>query len=113
MNKNLKEIIEYEVNFLKNTDDSVGIKINDTKGLFIQIIDYGEGKEYLLELNDINSDGCYEPCASYNASSKYGNINNLIKKERTSCPLDTRAPSPRRDCFPTHLSYSKVRAKIF
>ena len=38
---------------LENVDDSVGIELGNNQGLFIQIVDYGEGKEYLVELNNI------------------------------------------------------------
>ncbi len=57
-------------------DDSFGIEIGDGKGLFIQVIDYGEGLEYLIELNDVEN-GAFEPCANYNESSEFGNIEKL------------------------------------
>ena len=74
----LKELIINEVNQLKEVYDSTGIKINDNQGLFIQVVDYGEGEEYFIELNSIDSEGAYEPCADYNASSEYGNIEVLL-----------------------------------
>ena len=78
LTKNQKETIIREVSLLKERDEGVGIDLNDEKGLFIQVVDYGEGKEYLIELNDIDEDRTYEPCASYNASSEFGNMEKLI-----------------------------------
>lgn len=78
LNDTLKEMIINEVNQLEEVDDSIGIKINNNKGLFIQVVDYGEGKEYFIELNNIDSEGAYEPCADYNASSEYGYIESLL-----------------------------------
>ena len=71
-----KEIIE-EVGLLKEVDDCVGIGIGGGKGLFFQVVDYGEGKEYLIELNNVVGD-VFEPCAEYNASSSFGDLETLI-----------------------------------
>lgn len=78
MDKCLQEKIIEEVKLLTNVADSVGIPLANGKGLFIQIVDYGEGKEYLLELNDIAEDGSWEPCALYNSYSPYGDLAALI-----------------------------------
>jgi hypothetical protein len=78
MNNNLMKTIKTEVSQLTDIDDSTGIKLNDNKGLFIQVVDYGEGKEYFVELNNIDTDGAYEPCADYNASSEFGDFEHLI-----------------------------------
>ena len=78
INNILKEI-EEEVILLKDIDDCFGLEIGENKGLFIQVIDYGEGMEYLIEFNNIDSNGCYEPCADYNAFSEFGNIEELNK----------------------------------
>lgn len=77
--QDLKDKIVKEVMPLKDVDDCVGIKIDNDKGLFIQVIDYGEGKEYFIELNDVDEDNVYEPCKDYNASSEFGNMEELIK----------------------------------
>lgn len=66
-----------EVQLLEDVDDSVGIDLGDGHGLFIQVVNYGEGKEYMLELNDIIDDA-YEPCAKQNASSEFGNMEKLL-----------------------------------
>ena len=78
LSEEIKNLIRREASLLKDVDDSVGINISEDKGLFIQVVDYGEGKEYLIELNDIEDNGAYEPCADYNASSEYGDIDRLI-----------------------------------
>ena len=75
----LKSQIIEEVKMLKNIDDCVGINIGNNKGLFIQVVDYDEEKEYLIELNDIDKDDTYEPCKEYNASSKFGDMEELIR----------------------------------
>ena len=62
---------------LKEVDDCVGIGIGEGKGLFFQVVDYGEGKEYLIELNNLVGD-VFEPCAEYNASSAFGDLETLI-----------------------------------
>lgn len=77
--KKIKDTIIEEVKFLKNIDDCVGVKITDDKGLFFQVVDYGEGVEYFIELNDVDVDGVYEPCGEYNTSSPYGDMNMLIE----------------------------------
>ena len=73
----LERKITEEVDLLTDIDDSVGIEIGGGKGLFFQVVDYGAGKEYLIELNDI-VDGAFEPCAEYNASSVFGDLEALI-----------------------------------
>lgn len=75
----LKNNIIEEVKMLENIDDCVGINIGNSKGLFIQVVDYGEGKEYLIELNDVDEEDVYEPCKEYNASSKFGDMEELIR----------------------------------
>ena len=75
----LKNKIIEEVKLLENIDDGVGININNGKGLFFQVVNYGDGKEYLIELNDVSDDNVYEPCGEYNAFSEFGNMEDLIK----------------------------------
>ena len=77
LNDILKETITNEVSRLIEADDSIGVKISDNKGLIIQVVDYGEGMEYLIELNNV-IDGTYEPCLDYNVSSEYGDIEGLL-----------------------------------
>ncbi len=77
--KELKDMIVEEVNLLENINDSVGIKIGNNKGLFIQVVDYGDGKEYFIELNDVDEDNVYEPCKEYNTFSEFGNMKKLIE----------------------------------
>lgn len=78
LSEETKNSIRKEVFLLKDVDDGIGINISEDKGLFIQVVDYGEGKEYLIELNNIEDNGAYEPCADYNTSSEYGDIDGLI-----------------------------------
>ena len=81
MTEELRNKIIEEVEKLKAIDDCVGIKMNNDKGLFIQVVNYEE-KEYLIELNDIDEDnGCWYPCENpgYNAFSRFGDVENLIK----------------------------------
>lgn len=77
--KKLKDKIVEEVKLLEDIDDGVGIVIGNDKGLFIQVVDYGEGKEYFIELNNIEEGNVYEPCKEYNVFSKFGDIENLVK----------------------------------
>lgn len=77
--KEMKHMIVEEVKSLKNVDDCVGIKIGNNKGLFIQVVDYGDEKEYLIELNNVDEENVYEPCMDYNSSSEFGNMDELIK----------------------------------
>lgn len=72
----MDKIIE-EVKLLIDVDDCVGVEIGNGKGLFVQVVDYGE-KEYFIELNNIE-DGCYEPCKEYNAFAEFGNIAKLVE----------------------------------
>ena len=74
----LKSKIIEEVKLLKNVDDCVGIKIGNNKGLFVQVVDNGEGKEYFIELNNVGEDNVYEPCKDYGAFSTFGNMEELI-----------------------------------
>lgn len=69
--------IIHEAKLLKKVDDCFGEEIGDNKGIFIIVVDYGEGMEYLIELNKVDSDGCFEPCEDYNASSKFGDMKAL------------------------------------
>ncbi len=77
--KEMKHMIIEEVKHLKNIDDCVGIKINNNKGLFFQVVDYGDEKEYLIELNNVDEENVYEPCMDYNSFSEFGNMEKLIK----------------------------------
>lgn len=77
LSEEIKKNIREEVSLLKDVWDAVGIDLNEEKGLFIQVLDYGEGKEYFIELNDI-VDRAYEPCANYNESSEFGDIDKLM-----------------------------------
>ena len=82
MTEELKNKIIEEVEKLKDIDDCIGIKIDNNKGLFIQVINDDKEKEYLIELNDIDEDnGCWYPCENlgYNAFSRFGDVENLIK----------------------------------
>lgn len=72
-----KENVMSEAAFLEAADDCVGFVLPEDKGLFVQVVDYGEGKEYLIELNKIDELGGWEPCASYNASSPFGDTEKL------------------------------------
>ena len=85
----LRERIMFEAKLLTDVDDSVGIPLANGKGLFIQIVDCGEGKEYLLELNDVADDGSWEPCAAFNGSSPYGDLTALASAagEYLSCAV--------------------------
>lgn len=78
LTKELKETIIREVSLLEKEWDAVGIDLNEEKGLFIQVENYGDDKGYFIELNDIY-DREYEPCASYNAWAVFGDMENLIK----------------------------------
>ena len=71
--------IVYEVKLLDDVDDCVGVEIGNNKGLFVQVVNYGNEKEYLIELNDIEEGNVYEPCKEYNAFAKFGDIDDLIK----------------------------------
>lgn len=80
--ENIKDVlnkIEAETKLLTKIDDTFGLDLGEKKGLFIQVVDNGEDMEYFIELNSIDSDGCYVPCADYNISSKFGDINELKK----------------------------------
>lgn len=79
MRATLQKTIIEEVELLEKVDDCVGIELDESKGLFIQVIDYGDGNEYLIELNDIEPDGAWEPCAPYNAVAKFGDTEDLCK----------------------------------
>ena len=75
----LKDRIVEEAILLEDIDDCVGIKIRNDIGLFIQVVDYGEGKEYFIELNSVDRDNVYEPCKDYNAFSEFRDMKKLIK----------------------------------
>ena len=77
--KELTDMIVDEVKLLKDVNDCVGVKITNNKGLFFVVVDYGEGMEYLVELNDVDTNNVYEPCGNYNAFSPYGDMDMLIK----------------------------------
>lgn len=77
--KELKDKIVEEVKLLTEVDDCVGVKIGNNKGLFIQVINYGNEKEYLIELNDVDEDNTFEPCKEYNAFAEFGNMDKLIE----------------------------------
>jgi len=78
MNDELKDKIKHEVELLKDKDDCICVIINDNRGLFIKVVDYGEGMQYLVELNDIDFGDISEPCADYNAFSEFGDIDTLV-----------------------------------
>ena len=77
----LKRILE-EVKLLKEVDDCFGYTLmgNESKGIFVQVIDYGEGKEYLIEANNIDEEGCFEPCADWNLSAEFGNYEQFANR---------------------------------
>lgn len=78
LTEKLKKEIVGEVSLLADVNDGVGIRLGDNKALFFQVVDYGDGKEYLIELNDVVDDA-FEPCAKYNASAPFGDMETLIK----------------------------------
>lgn len=75
----LQKVIIEEATLLTKVDDSFGITLDKGKGLFVQVVDYGEGEEYFIELNEIDADGAWEPCAPYNAAAKFGDTEDLCK----------------------------------
>lgn len=79
MRATLQKTIIEEAALLTEVDDSFGITLDKGKGLFIQVVDYGEGEEYFIELNEIDGDGAWEPCAPYNAAAKFGDMEDLCK----------------------------------
>lgn len=69
-----------EVKLLSDVDDSFSYEVSIDKALFIQVVDYGEGLEYLIELNVIKDDGEFEPCATYNASATFGDMTAFVSE---------------------------------
>lgn len=74
------ETILNEVKLLKKIDDCFGHTLTEdkTKGIFIQVVNYGEGKEYLIEANNVDEDGGFEPCGNWNSSAEFGNYEQFI-----------------------------------
>lgn len=83
MTNEIREQIVREVSLLKNDGDCIGIPISEKAGIFVQIVDYGDGFEYLIELNRIDFYGAWIPSAKYNAFSNYGNIDMLLETIQT------------------------------
>ena len=69
-----------EVKLLENIDDCFGYILPDNKrkGIFVQVVDYGEGKEYIIEANNIDDQECFEPCGEYNRFAKFGDYKGFI-----------------------------------
>lgn len=68
--------VEKEVKLLKNCGDSIGIKINKDFGFFIEVEEYDDGKEYFVEPNSIDEDGCFEPIGD-NFGVSFGDFEGL------------------------------------
>jgi len=68
-----------EVKLLEDVDDCFGYVLtgDKTKGIFVQVVNYGEGKEYLIGANNVEED-CFEPCGDYNNSVKFGNYEQFV-----------------------------------
>lgn len=69
-----------EVKLLKEVDDNFGHALTEdkTKGIFVQVVDYGEGKEYLIEANNIDNEGCFEPCGDWNLTAEFEDYEQFI-----------------------------------
>lgn len=79
ISKETMDKIIKEVKLLIDVDDCVGVEIGNGKGLFIQVVDYGNEKEYLIELNGVGEDNVFEPCKEYNAFAEFGNMEKLVE----------------------------------
>lgn len=66
-----------ELKLLEKAGDNFGYDFHNGKGLFVEVVDFGRGKEYSLEANNVNEDGGFEPISSYNASCKFGDIDDF------------------------------------
>ena len=75
-NKVLENLID-EVKLLKNEGDNVGIKITNSVGIFIEVEENeDEEKEYFIEINNIDKDGCFEPIGE-NYCEKFGDFETI------------------------------------
>lgn len=72
------DLIMNEIKLLEDTHDCFGYNLKDSKGLFVIVVDYGDGKEYLYEMNEIDNDGCFIPYGS-NLSSPYGDLEKAME----------------------------------
>lgn len=72
------ENVEREVRKLKNCGDSVGIKIKNDFGFFIEVEEHDNGKEYFIEPNTVDEDDCFEPIGD-NFGVSFGDFQELRK----------------------------------
>lgn len=78
MTEEIKKYIRDEARLLENVGDSFEVILGNNKGLFIQLDNSCGDIEYFIELNDIEEDGSWEACASYNQTSVFGDVDKLI-----------------------------------
>lgn len=71
--KVLNEIIN-EVGLLKEHYDSFGYDFKNGKGLFVQVVNNGNGNEYFLEANEICEDSGWEPYSEWLGFIPFGDI---------------------------------------
>lgn len=68
-----------EVRLLEVVNDCTSVKLNDKYGIFFEVVDFGDGKEIFIELNEIDEIGSWLPCAPYNEFAPFGDIQRLIE----------------------------------
>lgn len=78
MDKILAEV-KSEAENLIEPYDCFTVELGNGKALFIQVDDSFEDVEYFIELNDIDEDGALEPCADYNQTSEFGDVDKLVE----------------------------------
>lgn len=81
MNESLKAELLEEVKLLKEEYECFSFILEEdkNKGIVVMVVDYGEGKEYLIEGNII-VDGGFEPCLESNYSCEFGDYEEFINE---------------------------------
>lgn len=73
MLNNVLENLINEVKLLENKGDCVGVKITNKVGIFVEVEENEDGKEYFVEINDVDDDDCFEPIGE-NFCEKFGDF---------------------------------------
>lgn len=76
---NMENEIKSEIHCLEDVDDCFGYDFGNGKGVFVQVVNYGDGEEYLIERNYTNHEDVFEPYGDCNESCKFGDIDKCLE----------------------------------